>query len=244
MRQHLGKMTGWLKNVDLYVLVAVLILLGGVLAFVKIADLVEEGRSRSWDERLLRDLRDPANPALLIGPWWLQNAGRDATALGGGLVLGLVIAAVLGFLLIQRAYHAVLLVLAATLGGWFLSSLLKDLFVRPRPEVVPHLTQVASSSFPSGHSMMSAVVYLTLGALLARLVKRHALKLYLVAVALVVTFLVGISRVYMGVHYPTDVLAGWCAGLSWAVLCWLTARFLQRRGALEQSADPPQEGPA
>ncbi len=241
MRHHLVKAARWLRNLDLYVLLAMLVLVVGVLAFIKIADVVGAGRWQSWDERMLRSLRDPADLSRPIGPSWTKELARDLTSLGGGAVLGLVTAAVVGFLLIQRAFHAVLLVLVATLGGWFLEASLKDVFGRPRPQLVPHLTQASSWSFPSGHSLMSATVYLTLGALLARLVERHALKLYLVGVALFVTLLVGVSRVYVGVHYPTDVLAGWSAGLSWAVFCWLLARFLQRRGALEQSALSSEE---
>ncbi len=241
MRRHLGRMASWLRNMDLYVLIAVLVLVLGVLAFIKIADLVSAGRSRTWDDWLILSLRDPADPARPIGPPWMAEIGRDLTALGGVAVLGLVTAAVLGFLIIQRTFHATLLVLAATVGGWLLTGTLKLWFERPRPHLVPHLSHVDTSSFPSGHSMMSAVVYMTLGALLARLVERHALKMYLISVALFLTGLVGVSRVYMGVHYPTDVLAGWSAGLSWAVFCWLAARFLQRRGAVEKSAISSKE---
>jgi undecaprenyl-diphosphatase len=122
------------------------------------------------------------------------------------------------------------------LGGLILSHLLKNLFDRSRPEVVPYLSHPMTSSFPSGHSMLSAVVYLTLGSLLARLVRKRRLKLYFLTVALLLTFLVGASRVYVGVHWPTDVLAGWCGGLVWALLCSLAARRLQQRRAVEDIA--------
>ena len=125
------------------------------------------------------------------------------------------------------------LVVAATLGGLLVSHLLKDLYDRPRPELVPHLVPVSTASFPSGHAMLSAVVYLTLGALLARLVDAWWVKLYVIVAALGLTGLVGLSRVYLGVHYPTDVLAGWAAGLSWAILCWLAVRYLQRHGMVD-----------
>jgi membrane-associated phospholipid phosphatase len=152
--------------------------------------------------------------------------GRIAQYLGGVYLL---VAAVVGHLLLGRQYPAAALVLASALGGLLVSHLLKGFYDRPRPALVPHLARVSTPSFPSGHAMLSAAVYLTLGALLARLVGGWA-KLYLVAVAVVLTLLVGVSRVYLGVHYPTDVVAGWSAGSAWAILCWLTARHLQRRG--------------
>ena len=125
------------------------------------------------------------------------------------------------------------LVLAASTGGLLLSTVTKTLFHRSRPDLVPRLSQVMTTSFPSGHSMLSAALYLTLGALLARTVTDLRTKVYLVVVPLILSFLVGLSRVYMGVHYPTDVLAGWMAGVVWAVFCWLVARSLQRRGTVE-----------
>jgi undecaprenyl-diphosphatase len=130
----------------------------------------------------------------------------------------------------------VLLLLAATVGGILLNDVLKGLFGRPRPDTALHLTEVRSLSFPSGHAMESAIIYLTLAALMARLVQGRTLRLYVLAVAALVTLLVGLSRVYLGVHYPSDVLAGWTAGLAWALLCWTTASYLQRRGSVE----PPQ----
>jgi undecaprenyl-diphosphatase len=169
-----------------------------------------------------------------LGPPWLHEVGRDLTALGGVAFLSLMVAAVAGFLLLRQLYGALWLVLAATAGGLVASTLLKLLFERERPSIVPHLSIVSTHSFPSGHSMLSAVVYLTLGALLGRIVPGLRYKAYFLLVALTLTFLVGVSRVYLGVHFPTDVLAGWSAGLAWAALCWLVARYLQHRGAVER----------
>ncbi len=224
----------WLGRHELMVLLAVLFVVAGTWGFIELADVVLEGRTQSLDESLLLAMRRPDNPAMPIGPDWMAEVGRDVTALGGVAVLLLATLAVAGFLLLDRKYAAMGFVLAAVASGLLLSSLLKTCFARPRPVVVPHLSQVYTSSFPSGHSMMSAVVYLTLGTLLARMVVRRRLKVYFLAVAFILTALVGCSRVYMGVHYPTDVLAGWTAGLVWATLCWLVARRLQRRGTIEK----------
>jgi undecaprenyl-diphosphatase len=125
-------------------------------------------------------------------------------------------------------------VLVSIVGGLLLSSGLKAMVSRPRPDVVPHLSIVYTSSFPSGHSMLSAVVYLTLGSLLAATTQQTVLRIYVLAVAVLLSVIVGVSRVYLGVHYPTDVLAGWVAGLGWALLCWLVARWMQRRRKVEQ----------
>jgi undecaprenyl-diphosphatase len=229
--------TTWLGSLDLILLLAVLAMVAGAWGFIEIADKVVEGETRRIDEHLIRSLRNPADSSDPIGPKWLEEMVRDLSALGSVAVLGLVTPVVVGFLLIRRTYHAMWLVLIATVGGLMLSILLKGYFARPRPDLVPHLEEVNYSSFPSGHTMISAVVYLTLGALLSRLVERPALKVYILTVALLLTLLVGASRVYLGVHYPTDVLAGWSVGLSWAILCWLVARRLQRKGLVETTAE-------
>jgi undecaprenyl-diphosphatase len=231
------RVRGWFGRADLVVLVAVLAASVAGWAFLEIADEVTDGEHGHTDVRILRALREPADPADPLGPRWLEEAARDVTALGGYAVLTLLVASVVGYLLMARHYPAALLVLAATLGGLLISHLLKGFYDRPRPDLVPHLTHVSTASFPSGHAMLSAVVYLTLGALLARLVEGWWAKLYFVGVAVILALLVGASRVYLGVHYPTDVAAGWCAGLAWAVLCWLAARTLQRRGVVEGDAD-------
>jgi undecaprenyl-diphosphatase len=137
----------------------------------------------------------------------------------------------------MRKRNAAVLVAAAVGGGLLLSALFKAGFDRPRPDLVSHLSQVYTTSFPSGHSMMSAVAYLTLGALLAQLHKGRAVQAFILAVAILITVLVGLSRVYLGVHWPTDVLAGWAAGAAWACLCWLVAQWFQKRGALERGVE-------
>jgi undecaprenyl-diphosphatase len=224
----------WLGGYELAVLLGLLVIVAGTWGFGLLAAEVLEGDTQRFDDRIIRALRRPDDPATPIGPAWAEEVGRDITALGGMAVIVLIAGSVVGFLALDRKYGAMAFVLGATSSGFALSVALKALFRRPRPEVVPHLMRAYSSSFPSGHSMISAVVYLTLGALVAQLVRQRRLKLYFLNLAVFLTFLVGVSRVYMGVHYPTDVLAGWTAGLVWAVLCWLVQRALQRRGQVEQ----------
>lgn len=243
MQQRLRDLMARLGSSGGLVLTAVLCVVGGTWLFVHVAGEVREGETQAFDEWAVRSLRvknpdfNAVAPAEVPwGPKWLQEVGRDLTGLGGVAVLTLLVAAVAGYLLLVHKFHAMYLVLAATLGAWAISSVLKGWFDRPRPGVT-HFSYVYSSSFPSGHSMLSAAVYLTLGSLLARFVSGKLVKFYFLAVALLVSFLVGCSRVYMGVHYPTDVLAGWTAGLVWALLCWLVARYLQRRGAIEGAGE-------
>ena len=212
-------------------------LLGALLwLFISIAGEVQEGETGAWDRRLLLALRSAADPAVPWGPAWVQEMARDFTALGGVAVLTLMTLAVTGYLLLARKRHAAVAVLVAVAGGLILSSLLKLGFDRPRPGLVPHGSFVYTASFPSGHSMMAAVTYLTLGAMLARVQAGAAMKIYLLSVAVVLTMLVGVSRVYLGVHWPTDVAAGWAGGAAWALLCTLAMRRLQRSGQVEPPA--------
>jgi undecaprenyl-diphosphatase len=221
-------------SVDLRLLALALLILAGLWIFLWLAYGVSTGSSQRSDERVLRSLREPDDPSDPLGPEWLEEVGRDLTALGGAAALLLVTAAVAGYFILCRSYRALILLLVATTGGIVLAMLLKTVYDRLRPSVVPYLAQVHTASFPSAHSMLSAVVYLTLGEMLARQVKERRLKIYFVSIGLLLSFLVGVSRLYMGVHYPTDVLAGWAAGLAWALLCGLAARWLQRRGAVER----------
>ncbi len=206
---------------------------GGVWAFVVIAGEVSEGDTHALDESILLSLRNPADQADPLGPVWLEETMRDLTALGGIPVLLLLTLATAGYLSFRRAWGQIALLAAAVLGALLLSTLLKSGFDRPRPDLVPHGARVLTASFPSGHAMISAAVYLTLGAMLSSVQAGRRLKTYFVTLAVVITVLIGISRVYLGVHWPSDVLAGWAAGASWAILVWLVARQLRRPGEVE-----------
>lgn len=214
--------------------VAVLGVLLALFGFFRIAEGLGEGELANLDEWLLRLLRVPGHPHIPIGPAWLLEAAQDITALGGRTMLLTVTLFAIGYLALEGKHGAMWLVAIAAGGGGLLSTVLKQLFGRDRPDVIPHLVAVTSPSFPSGHAMLGAILYLTLGALLARFVARRRTRAYILTVALFATFVIGSSRVYLGVHYPSDVLAGWCAGLVWALICWLAARYLQKRGAVEK----------
>jgi undecaprenyl-diphosphatase len=225
----------WLSEQEAGVLVAVLLVLLAVFGFVKIAEELSEGELAKLDEWLLLLFRVPGQPHVPVGPPWLMEAAQDITVLGGRTMLIAVTVVVTGYLALERKFGAMWLVLVAIGTGGLLSILMKQAFGRGRPDLVPHLVAVTSPSFPSGHSMLAAIMYLTLGALLARFATRRRTKAYLITVALLATFVVGGSRVYLGVHYPSDVVAGWCAGLVWALVCWLVARYLQYRGTVDRS---------
>jgi len=231
------------ERAELGLLLVTLFVLVLALAFVYVADNVTSGDSRDFDQQVMRALRKADDPATPIGPWWLRAAALDITALGSAAVLGLVVLAVTGYLLIHGLYRTSAFVFVASSGGWFLNWALKRAFDRPRPDVVPHLHDVITSSFPSGHAMVSAAVYLTLGTLLMRLAEGRLAKFYCIAIAMVATLLVGSTRVFLGVHYPTDVLAGWLVGLSWALLCWLLEGALERRTGLKREQRQYQEEP-
>ena len=216
-------------------LVLITLLAGAAWVFVELADEVREGTTQSIDERVLLALRAADNPEDPLGPRWLEEVARDVTALGGFTVLGLIAFAVCGLLWLLGKRRTVVFVVIAMLGALMINYGLKGVFERPRPDLVPHGSLVYTASFPSGHSLMSTATYLTLGALLARVLSGRGLKIYVFALAVAVALLVGCSRVYLGVHWPSDVLAGWSAGAAWALLCWFVAWRLQQRDQLEDS---------
>ena len=218
---------------------ALLILGFGVFAFIGIADEMLEGDTTRLDRWLLLALRASGDPGDPLGPAWIEEMFRDFTALGGIGVLGLLTLISVGYLWLQGLRRIALFLLLAILGGLLLSLALKSGFDRPRPDLVSHGSMIYTSSFPSGHSMLAAVVYLTGGALLAVVHTARRVRVYLIGCAVLATLLVGVSRVYLGVHWPSDVLAGWAAGAAWAAACWLAAHWLQQGGRIEGGAASP-----
>jgi undecaprenyl-diphosphatase len=218
-----------LERNELEVLLIGLALSGAVFLFIQLAGEVMEGDTQAFDARIVRALRNAADPARPIGPAWMEGVLIDITALGSPVVLGLVVLIMTGYLLLQGRYLTAAIVLIASISGELLNEGLKMLFERPRPSLVPHLRSVITASFPSGHAMQSAVIYLTLGAMLMRVVEGRLTKIYCMATAIFLTFIVGMSRVFLGVHYPTDVLGGWMLGFFWAAVTFLATRRFDRR---------------
>ncbi len=218
---------------ELVLLVAGLALFLSVWLFLWVAEEVGENEHQATEEKWMLTLRNPQNPAEPIGPKGLAEVARDISALGGATVIILMSLLISGHLLLQHRWRRVLLLALTIAGGHVLSQGLKAIYHRERPSIVPHLAYVDSASFPSGHSLSSSVIYLTMAALLAQSARRRREKVYLMAIAFGLTFLIGLSRVFLGVHYPSDVLAGWSAGTAWALVCWIAAARLRREPRFE-----------
>ncbi len=209
--------------------IAVVLTVGAFLwGFLNIADEVGEGDTHAFDTAIIYGLRQPGQPGVPIGPWWVTTAATDVTSLGSITVLSIIVILVCGLVFSLRRVREGGLLLAASVGGMLLTGLLKDVFQRDRPPMVLHLAPAINASFPSGHATLSATVYLTLGALIAHFAQRRRVRVYALTAAVILTVLVGCSRVYLGVHWPTDVLAGWCVGAAWALICWSLALLFER----------------
>ncbi len=206
--------------------------------FFALANEVGEGSTEALDRKILLSLRNPDNLSDPLGPLWLEEAMRDITGWGSVVTLVFLTFAVALYLALADKRRVALFVLAAVGGGEAVSTVLKLFYSRPRPDLVPHGMEVFTASFPSGHAMMSAIAYLTLAILIARITPGRRVSVLVMSLGILMTVLVGISRVYLGVHWPSDVLAGWCVGAAWAALCWFVALQLQRRGEVERT-DPP-----
>ncbi len=214
----------WQLRLEAEVTIAVALAASMALAFVLIAGWSWDGSPTPLDEKIMLFLRTAQDASDPIGPKWLEEGVRDITALGSTTVLSLVVIGVTGVLALSGRKRLALMVLISTASGTAVSHLAKYAFGRPRPDLVPHHTEVYTASFPSAHAMMAAVVYLVIAVLVARAYSAVKVRAFIMAFAVALMLLVGISRVYLGVHWPTDVLAGWALGAMWATLCWIAAR--------------------
>jgi len=218
-----------LRRIESRALILVIGITGALWAFFNVASEVTEGDTADLDRRILLALRNPADLSDPVGSRSFEEAMRDITGLGGFTVVTLVTTVgVLAFLMHGRRRHA--LVLAGTvLLAEISSDLAKGFYARPRPDLVPHGSYVYSASFPSGHSALSAATFLTLAVLIASLEPNRGTKAMVFALAVALVIAIGVSRVYLGVHWPSDVLAGWCLGAAWALAAWIVLRRITRR---------------
>jgi len=219
-----------LRRIESRALILVIGAAGAVWAFFNIAGEMAEGETQAIDRHILLALRNPADLSDPIGSRSFEEAMRDVTALGGVTVMVLVtVVGVLAFLMHRRRVHAAILAVTVLLAD-VSSEGLKLVYSRPRPDLVPHGSYVYSGSFPSGHSTLSAATFLTLAMLIASLEPNRGTKVMVYVLAFALVLSVGVSRVYLGVHWPSDVLAGWCLGAAWALAAWIA---LLRFGARE-----------
>lgn len=235
--RHIDRVRDFVKG-EAVLLGGIVLLSGLILLFLRLVDEVVDGETVAFDQSILLLFRDPENVNQLIGPSWVHEAVRDVTSIGSFSILGLLVVGIVIYLLLTRRRGIALFALASVLGGTALSTLLKMTYNRPRPDLAT-MSQQFTSSFPSGHAMLSAVTFLTLGAILSQLAPTRALRIYVIVAAILLTVLVGVSRVYMGVHFPSDVLAGWCLGAAWALACSMLAYWLQKRRKLSAPALTP-----
>jgi undecaprenyl-diphosphatase len=227
-RRDLPRLLAAAKS-ELGAVVALMVIAGGLLAFLNVSEEVAEGDTHAFDLAVLKALRLPGDPNSLIGPKWLHVAATDITALGSVTVLGLIVLLAVVFLASLRRWSAALVVLVGAGGGVAISQGLKQLFGRERPDLVYRAVEASNPSFPSGHAMLSAVVFLTLGALAARFTERRRIKALALGAGVLLSVLVGLSRIYLGVHWTSDVLGGGSLGAAWAMACWLAAWAWERK---------------
>ncbi|MGE5403031.1 MAG: phosphatase PAP2 family protein [Ignavibacteriales bacterium] len=222
---------------EIKILLSILFMIAGLLMFLLLAGAVLAGGTNRLDEFLLLSLRQPGSYTRPRGPYALIGIMRDITSLGGATVIVLFSVITIIYLLLQKKRRSAMLVLLATLGGGLLENLLKLLIARQRPALAFQLMPEYSHSFPSGHSMMSAVIYLSIAVLIARIQKNRNVRIYVVITGIFMTFIIGISRVYLGVHYPTDVLAGWALGLAWASFVWFVSWYMEYKGKSDETSE-------
>ncbi len=205
------------------------------LLFLELAGEIAEQGDRGLDHQVLDALRERGDAGDPLGPWWVEEAAADLTSLGGISVLSLFTVLAVSYLLLQRHRGAALRLVLGLIGAVGLSEGLKSVFERERPPVAYQAVETLNASFPSGHALLATVFYLSLGTLVAQDLTRRRDKAWVLGAALLLAFTVGLTRVYLGAHWLSDVLAGWCVGAAWAMSLWLAAWALERYGRHRQA---------
>lgn len=235
IRKHVATAAAFARR-EMLAVSAMLALALLAAAFLEIADDVAEGDTEAIDRSILLALRVHGGPGEPVGPGWLTTAAADITALGSIAVLAFVVLVVAGLFASLKHFRQASILVVASIGGLIWSQTLKAIFLRDRPEEMFRLVEVHNASFPSGHSMLSAAIYLTLGALVASFAAKKRIRAFCLSSAIVATIMVGVSRVFLGVHWASDVLAGWCLGAAWALACWLALWMWDRRWRIRGEA--------
>ena len=239
-RRDLPRLLAAAKS-ELGAVAALMVIAGGLLAFLHVSEEVAEGDTHAFDLAVLTALRLPGDPNSLIGPKWLHIAATDITALGSVTVLGLIVLLAVIFMASLKRWTEAVVVLVGAVGGMEISQGLKQLFGRERPDLVYRAVEASNPSFPSGHAMLSAVVFLTLGALAARFATLRRVKALALGSGVLLSVLVGMSRIYLGVHWTSDVLGGWSLGAAWAMACWLAAWAWERKFGRRPGLNSPPD---
>ena len=231
-------------TLGIFLLAGASIALAGTYAFARFASHVRSGRTQAFDDAVLTWIAEHRSPTI-------EPVMLEITFLGTGIVVMAVVAVSAVFLALTNHKYSAVLLLISTGGGILLNGLLKMGFARPRPQIFDWGTHVVSSSFPSGHAMGAAVAYGTVAYLAARLQKRRSSRVLTMLLAAIVIVMIASTRLYLGVHYPSDVFAGIIIGLSWAAFCMATLEAFQvyarRRAPLvvaNETPPPPEEKPA
>lgn len=204
---------------------------GLLLAFIDLSEEVLTGETHAFDRTVLLALRINGDLSRPIGPHWMVGMFRDITALGSPTVITLMTAMAFLYLIVAGKRTTAFLVFLSIALGAATEKAMKLAFDRTRPDVVPHLVDVHSLSFPSGHAMLSAITYLTLAVLLAKAQNKPRIRAFVLSAGVFITLTIGISRVYLGVHWPTDVLGGWTAGSIWVMGVWLVSQRFEAPGS-------------
>jgi undecaprenyl-diphosphatase len=211
----------FLGGLGIFLIAGIVVAAIATWLFGEVAEVVMRGDTQAFDVAVLRWLGAHHTKVL-------DAAMLEITALGTGTVVLMIVAISALFLALTRHHYSAILLLIATFGGLALNLVLKLRFDRPRPDVFVWGTNAVSSSFPSGHAMSATIVYSTVAYLAARLYKRTWPGVLTMLIAAFVIAAISLSRLYLGVHYPSDVLAGAVIGLGWAAFCMATLEAVQK----------------